>query len=81
MIFCMELVQKKWKDLNQNPFKPLINKTISGLYSPGSTIKPIVALSALEHDVIKPGMTVRCTDSIDFYGQKFHCWKKKDMDI
>ena len=24
---------KKWKDLNQNPFKPLINKTISGLYS------------------------------------------------
>ena len=68
---------KEWKDLNQNPFKPLINKTISGLYSPGSTIKPIVALSALEHDVIKPGMTVRCTDSIDFYGQKFHCWKKK----
>jgi penicillin-binding protein 2 len=22
-------------------------------------------------------MTVRCTDTIDFYGQKFHCWKKK----
>ena len=67
----------KWKELNSNPFKPLINKTISGLYSPGSTIKPIVALAALEHDVIKPSMTVRCTDSIDFYGQKFHCWKKK----
>ena len=67
----------EWKELNTNPFKPLINKTISGLYSPGSTIKPIVALAALEHDVIKPNMTVRCTDSIDFYGQKFHCWKKK----
>jgi len=67
----------EWKDLNTNPFKPLVNKTISGLYSPGSTIKPLVALSALEHDVIKPGMNVRCTDSIDFYGQKFHCWKKK----
>ena len=75
--FLYGIGSKKWKDLNQNPFKPLINKTISGLYSPGSTIKPIVALSALEHDVIKPGMTVRCTDSIDFYGQKFHCWKKK----
>ncbi len=68
---------KEWKDLNSNPFKPLVNKTISGLYSPGSTIKPIVALSALENDVIKPSMSVRCTDSIDFYGQKFHCWKKK----
>ena len=75
--FLYGIGSKEWKDLNQNPFKPLINKTISGLYSPGSTIKPIVALSALEHDVIKPGMTVRCTDSIDFYGQKFHCWKKK----
>ena len=75
--FLYGIGSKEWKDLNQNPFKPLINKTISGLYSPGSTIKPIVALSALENDVIKPGMTVRCTDSIDFYGQKFHCWKKK----
>ena len=77
MIFYMELDQKNGKILNQNPFKPLINKTISGLYSPGSTIKPIVALSALENDVIKPRMTSRCTDSIDFYEQKFHCWKKK----
>tara|TARA_Y100000590_G_scaffold319942_1_gene362140 strand:- start:17 stop:1933 length:1917 start_codon:yes stop_codon:yes gene_type:complete len=75
--FLYGISSKKWKDLNANPSKPLVNKTISGLYSPGSTIKPLVALSALEHDVIKPEMTVRCTDSIDFYGQKFHCWKKK----
>tara|TARA_Y100001970_G_scaffold21168_1_gene24076 strand:- start:931 stop:2844 length:1914 start_codon:yes stop_codon:yes gene_type:complete len=75
--FLYGIGSKKWKDLNSNPFKPLINKTISGLYSPGSTIKPIVALSALEHDVIKPSMQVFCSDSIDFYEQKFHCWKKK----
>ena len=68
---------KEWNELNKNPFKPLINKTISGLYSPGSTIKPLVALSALENDVIKPSMQVFCSDSIDFYEQKFHCWKKK----
>ena len=41
-----------WKKIRENPLKPLINKTVSGLYSPGSTIKPIVALSALENDVI-----------------------------
>jgi len=75
--FLYGIGSKEWKDLNANPSKPLVNKTISGLYSPGSTIKPLVALSALEHDVIKPSMTVRCTDTIDFYGQKFHCWKKK----
>ena len=75
--FLYGIGSKEWKDLNSNPFKPLINKTISGLYSPGSTIKPIVALSALENDVIKPSMQVFCSDSIDFYEQKFHCWKKK----
>ena len=37
--------------IRNNPLKPLINKTLSGLYSPGSTIKPIVALSALENKV------------------------------
>ena len=37
----------------------------------------MVALSALENDVIKPTMRVFCKDNIDFYGQKFHCWKKK----
>ena len=75
--FLYGIELKEWKDLNSNPFKPLINKTISGLYSPGSTIKPLVALSALENDVIRTNMQVRCTDSIDFYGQKFHCWKKR----
>ena len=75
--FLYGISSEKWKELNSNQSKPLVNKTISGLYSPGSTIKPLVALSALENDVISPAMTVRCTDSIDFYGQKFHCWKKK----
>ena len=75
--FLYGIGSEEWKDLNSNPFKPLVNKTISGLYSPGSTIKPLVALSALENDVIKPTMRVFCKDNIDFYGQKFHCWKKK----
>ena len=39
----------------------LINKTISGLYSPGSTIKPVVALQALENNVISPNFKARCT--------------------
>lgn len=32
--------------------KPLFNRTISGLYSPGSTIKPLVALAALNEGVV-----------------------------
>ncbi len=78
--FLYGIGSKKWKDLNSDPFKPLINKTISGLYSPGSTIKPIVALSALENNIISPDLKVNCKghkNPLELYGSKFHCWKKK----
>ena len=46
--------------IKKDPLKPLLNKTVSGLYSPGSTIKPLVALSALENDVITTNLKVNC---------------------
>ena len=75
--FVHGISQKDWNNLINNKKKPLINKSISGLYPPGSTIKPIVALSALENDVISPKFTVECNGEIELYGQKYHCWKKK----
>ena len=69
--------RKYWNFLLQHRDKPLMNKTISALYPPGSTIKTLVALSALENDVFNTKKTVRCKGVIDFYGEKFHCWKKK----
>jgi len=76
-LFLYGISHKDWQDIRENPLKPLINKTVAGLYSPGSTIKPIVALSALENDVISPKFTVRCTGKMEMYGQTYHCWKKK----
>ena len=76
-LFLHGISNKDWKLITENPLKPLLNKTISGLYSPGSTIKPIVALSALENDVISPNMKVKCTGKIELYGHIYHCWKEK----
>ena len=53
-LFTYGISNKNWKEIRENPHKPLLNKTVAGLYSPGSTIKPIVALSALEHDIVSP---------------------------
>jgi len=50
---------------------------LSGLYSPGSTFKPIVALSALENEIIDENFKVNCKGKIEMYGQTYHCWKKK----
>ena len=75
--FVHGISSKDWQELIKNKKKPLINKPVAGLYPPGSTIKPIVALSALEHDVISPKLVVECRGSIELYGQKYHCWKEK----
>jgi penicillin-binding protein 2 len=75
--FVHGISQKDWNNLIQNEKKPLINKSVAGLYPPGSTIKPIVALSALENDVISPKFAVQCKGKIELYGQKYHCWKDK----
>ena len=37
-----------WAELNNSPDKPLNNRAISGVYPPGSTFKPFMALAALQ---------------------------------
>ena len=76
-LFLFGINQDDWQLIRNNPLKPLVNKTLSGLYSPGSTFKPIVALSALENGIIDENFKVNCKGKIEMYGQTYHCWKKK----
>ena len=75
--FVHGISYKDWDELIKNDKKPLINKPMAGLYPPGSTIKPIVALSALENEVIKSNLVVQCEGKVERYGQLYHCWNKK----
>ena len=79
--FVHGINKKDWNYLINHRDKPLTNKSISGLYPPGSTIKTLVALSALENDIVSPNQSVECTGVVEFFGEKFHCWKKKGMAI
>ena len=80
-LFLFGISHDEWQLIKNNPLKPLLNKTLSGLYSPGSTIKPIVALSALENNIIDKNFKVNCTGKIEMYGQAYHCWKKRGHGI
>jgi penicillin-binding protein 2 len=80
-LFLFGISKDEWELIRNNPLKPLINKTLSGLYSPGSTIKPIVALSALENNIISTNFKVKCTGKTELYGQTFHCWKEKGHGV
>jgi len=79
--FLFGISNDDWTLIRNNPLKPLVNKTLAGLYSPGSTIKPIVALSALENKIVSPSFKVKCTGKIELYGQTFHCWKEKGHGV
>ena len=80
-LFLFGINQDDWQLIRNNPLKPLVNKTLSGLYSPGSTFKPMVALSALENKIISKDFKVKCTGKIEMYGQTFHCWKEKGHGV
>ena len=79
--FVHGVKEEEWKEIQLNRDKPMINKAMSGLYPPGSTIKTLTALSALENDVVSPNLLIKCEGYIDFYGEKFHCWKKEGHGV
>ena len=68
-----------WKTLINDPLAPLVNKSISGEYSPGSTFKTIVLLSALKNNIIKKNSSILCTSKLETKDRNFYCWchKKK----
>lgn len=65
----------EWQMLAQDDHVPLRNKTLQGLYPPGSTVKPMVALSFLEAG-LDPNATVQCSGAIRVGSGLFHCWKR-----
>jgi penicillin-binding protein 2 len=79
--FVHGVSHNEWKELNENIDKPMLNKALSGLYPPGSTIKTLTALSALENDIVSSKLLVKCNGYTDLHGERFHCWKKKGHGV
>lgn len=74
--FTRGLSQKKWDDLRNDEMDPLVNKTIAGQFSPGSTFKIVSALAGLESGKIDPEETVYCGGKTRLGRREFHCWKR-----
>lgn len=68
------VAEYKW--LSQNDHVPLRNKTLSGLYPPGSTVKPMVAMSFLEAG-LSPEATTFCGGGLRVGNRVFHCWNRR----
>lgn len=74
-LFTNGISYKHWNELLNNERTPLVNKAVSGQYSPGSTFKVVVALAALEAGVIDINTRFFCSGGLDVGNIRFHCWK------
>ena len=80
-LFTYGISNYEYKKYLKNEKKPLSNKPLSSRYPPGSTLKMIVALSAMENNIINKNFKIRCKESTEYFGQKYHCWKEKGHGI
>jgi len=71
----IHLSEKDWKTLKEDPQHPLYNRTTKSLYPPGSTLKLIAAVAALNEDIITPKWNVECNGGYRFGIRPFKCWK------
>jgi penicillin-binding protein 2 len=74
--FTTTVTPALWKELNEDQLKPLLNKAITGMYPPGSTFKPVVALAALASGRMSASARVHCSGGTSLGSHYFHCWKK-----
>ncbi|MCU0899660.1 MAG: penicillin-binding protein 2 [Cypionkella sp.] len=75
-LFVRGISHADYNGLMEDDHRPLANKTVQGVYPPGSTFKMITALAALKEGLITVNTTVRCPGYLEFGGRRFHCWKR-----
>ena len=75
--FAVRIKPKDWREIADNPDKPLMNKAIQAQQPPGSTFKPFTALAGLESGSIDDKFTVHCSGGVSLYGTYQRCWEPR----
>ena len=75
--FAVRISKDEWQSLNEDPERPLLDRTIQAQLAPGSIFKILMATAMLESKAIPADYHVFCPGSAEFYGRVFHDWKKE----
>ncbi|MFT8676590.1 MAG: penicillin-binding protein 2 [Acetobacter sp.] len=75
-LFDSGVSHAQWIEWTDNVHTPLINKAVAGVYPPGSTFKPAVAMAALQSGLVSATDRVFCPGHLDVGGTRFHCWSR-----
>ena len=80
-LFTYGINSFEYKKYLRDEKKPLSNKALSSQYPPGSTLKMLVAISAMENGIVNSNFKIRCNESTEYFDQKYHCWKEKGHGV
>ena len=75
-LFVDGITPENWRELNEHPSKPMVNRAINGAYPPGSTFKPFMALAALEMGKRTPNQAISDPGFFNFGNHQFRDDKK-----
>lgn len=65
-----------YRALMEHDHRPLADKTVQGVYPPGSTFKMVTLMAGLEAGVINAGTRFFCPGHTEVGGRRFHCWSR-----
>jgi penicillin-binding protein 2 len=76
--FVVGIANDAYQALQSSENQPLYNRALRGLYPPGSTIKPFIALAGLEYEAISPQQNILCPGYYQLPGvsHRYRDWKK-----
>ena len=74
-LFVRRLAEDQWREILDDPKRPLQNRTVQNAYPPGSVFKLVMGTAVLSEGVADPGRTVFCNGSMKLYDRRRRCWK------
>ncbi len=75
-LFAGRLSRSQWQELSSGPEHPLQDRSLQGVYPPGSTIKPFFTMAGLAEGEITANTSINCRGSVTIYGHRFRCWRR-----
>ena len=74
--YSLSTYQEDYATLVADAGSPLWNRAFQSAYSPGSTMKPVIAIAALEEGIITGDSRITCTGQYEYLDQTFACFNK-----
>ena len=75
-LFVRGISGTDYRALMEHDHRPLADKTVQGVYPPGSTFKMVTLLAGLESGLINGGSHFYCPGYTTVAGRRFHCWSR-----